>query len=58
MKDSWTQLLRPTIKTLLSLMQDVLGRTTCYYFQDFPEERDGGGLNGGQQGLRSPDGAG
>ncbi len=59
--ESWQALLRPTISALLALMQDVLGKTTCYYFHDLSEERDGIGLGntltGQQQPLTSQGGA-
>ncbi|TPX13642.1 uncharacterized protein E0L32_005845 [Thyridium curvatum] len=39
-KESFQNLLKPAMSAFLSLMQDVLGRTTCYCFQEMPEERD------------------
>ncbi|KAF4120883.1 Fungal trans [Geosmithia morbida] len=39
-KDLYKEMLRSTIRAFLSLMQEVLGPTTCYCFYNAPDERD------------------
>ncbi|KAH8896625.1 hypothetical protein GQ53DRAFT_639108 [Thozetella sp. PMI_491] len=53
-KESWQTLLRPTISALVLLMQDVLGKTTCYSVQELSDERDAIGLGTAVQSQAQP----
>jgi hypothetical protein len=47
-KESCQTLMRPIMAAFLSSMQTVLGQTTCYAFQDLPEDPEAGTVLGQQ----------
>ncbi|KAI1498035.1 fungal-specific transcription factor domain-containing protein [Biscogniauxia marginata] len=60
-KDNYQNVLKPHMASLLILMQDILGKASCYRFLEIPDERDiseCGMPSVGQQLVSSPQGAG
>ncbi|KAK1585740.1 fungal-specific transcription factor domain-containing protein [Colletotrichum navitas] len=49
-RESYQAMVRPIITGLVTLMQEVLGRSTCYAFHEFPD--DCGGLPSASAGFR------
>ncbi|KAI1636642.1 fungal-specific transcription factor domain-containing protein [Biscogniauxia mediterranea] len=60
-KDNYQNVLKPQMASLLALMQEILGKASCYRFLEIPDERDlsdCGVPSAGQQLLSSPQGSG